>query len=133
AGKGILEDDLHSTAQWTHRFAVATVDAFAIEPDLAALIADKPDECLPESGLARAAFAYNAQRLMSHQFYVEIVDGLQVEKVRPEESTALERIGHPDLLALEHSIMDVFRQWQRCALRLGGQQMAGIGVLWVGK
>ena len=44
---------------------VLVVDRLAIEEDLAALVADQPDQGLPEGGLARAGFAHKTQRLVA--------------------------------------------------------------------
>src|SRR5690606_22678782 len=89
ARERVLEHDLHAAAQRAHGLTILVVDRLAIEPDLPALIVDQPDQRLPECRLARAALAHNAQRFVAHQLDVEIVDGLELEEVGLEETTAL--------------------------------------------
>ena len=58
------------------------VDRLAVEEDLAALVADQPDQRLAEGGLARAAFADEAQRLVALQLEDQVVDGDELEESR---------------------------------------------------
>src|SRR5690606_38491219 len=93
AGEGVLKDDLHATAQRPHGGTALVVDRLAVEPDLAALIVDEPDQRLAEGGLARARLPHDAQRLVAHQLDVEIVHRLELEEVGLEKAPALKRIG----------------------------------------
>ncbi len=100
---------------------------FAVEEDLAALIADEADEGLPEGGLARAGFADETERLVPLQLEVEVVDGDELEEVRLEQAAALQRERRLDLPALEDRRVRPSSSGPARPLGLGCQQVLGVG------
>ena len=122
----VLEDDLHVLAQRAHLAVGQPVDALADVGDRP-LRGDEPQDGEAERRLARAGFADDAERLALAQLERQPVDGLHVVD-RAAHGAPLDREPHLEVVGLDDDGRRVVGG-RRLALRLGREQLLGIGVL----
>jgi hypothetical protein len=123
---GVLEDDLHVAADRAQLLVPPALDV-APEEENSPLGRDEPHDGERGRGLARTGFAHDADRLAGPDGDVGAVDRLDVTGGAAQE-TALDR--EPDLEVL--GVDDRRRALRHrigLALRLGGEERAGVGVL----
>src|SRR6516162_5907620 len=123
---GILEHDLHVTAERKHIAELETGDALAQEHD-AALRGNEPQDRQPERGLAGARFADDTQRLPLVHRDAHAVDRLDVADHAAQEA-AFDRKPDLEVVGLDHH-RRIRLQRRRVAGRLGLDQVARIGML----
>ena len=126
ARERILEHDLHLAPQRPHGALADAVEPAAVEADRA-VAADEAQQREAERGLARAAFADDAEGLAPGEAEVDAIHRLDVAGDAAQQAAA-DREPHFEVVRLDQDRRRVIGHRRR-AFGLGGEQVAGIGVL----